>query len=213
MAKIMIVEDNLVSLMELQELLLENSYDVVADALSGFESIAKAEKCMPDLILMDIELPGRMDGITAARIIKENLNIPIIFLTGHSEMEILRRAGRISPHGFILKPYNGPQITAAIEIALKSHKNQKRQSSSDPGSGEVFSPLKYFYDNGHALTISELKIAELVSEGLRTKEIAEHLDISRHTVSWHRKNIRSKLNLGKKNENLQQALRALLDLT
>ena len=206
MPKILIVEDNLVSLMELEELLQQSGYGIAGTAENGLQAVRLALNLKPDLILMDIKLPGKMDGITAAEIIKSKMKIPIVYLTGHSEPEFLERAGKTNPHGFILKPYNGNQIKAAIEIALQVHENQGDQTFLVPHAEEGNAPSNGALESSSPLTISELKVARLIHKGFRTKEIAEHLDVSQHTVSWHRKNIRSKLGLYRRKESLLHAL-------
>jgi two-component system, response regulator PdtaR len=122
MTGILIVEDNLVAALELEEILKEKGYQVVSVAESGTEALAMAEAFAPDLVLMDIKLSGEMDGITAAQKIKSKMDIPLIFLTGHSDVEIVKRVGMVRSQGFVLKPYYGAQIRAAIEIALMNYK-------------------------------------------------------------------------------------------
>ena len=97
-------------------------------ATSGEESIALARKLTPDLVLMDIRMPGKIDGIDAAGIIKEKLKIPSIFITGHIRGDYVDRARRLDPLGFILKPFKMSEVQAAIDIAL--NKAQRASLSS-----------------------------------------------------------------------------------
>jgi len=210
----MIVEDNLVAAMELEELLTARGYEVPGTALSGSEAVAMAETLLPDLILMDIQLPGEMDGITAAQKIKAMMDVPIVFLTGRSEAEIVERAGMVHSHGFILKPYHGGQIRAAIEIALKNHEREKGLSNGYEAMESIIVAPSFsamLFAKIPDLTTAELRVAQLVRRGLRTKEVAERLKISNHTVSWHRNNIRIKLGLDDKGAGLMGALRALVE--
>ena len=211
MPRIMIVEDSLVAALELEELLCENGYEIAGTAESGSEAILKAEKTAPDLILMDIKLSGKMDGIDVANKLNGKINVPIVFLTGHSESKIVERASRAHPAGFILKPFNGAQIRAAIEVALRNferdransdaRKVRETENSSAKTAARAISDIP-------GITISELKVAQLVREGCRTTEIADRLGLSKHTVSWHRNNIRKKMRLNPKKKNLMSALRA-----
>jgi len=129
MPRIMIVEDELATALVLEELLKNLGYEVAGVAHSGEEAVDMAKELTPDLILMDIVLPGEMDGIDAARKIGHELDIPVIFLTGYSEDELIQKATSVEPFGYILKPFQPNQIKAAIEIALYNHKmgNQLRE--------------------------------------------------------------------------------------
>jgi len=131
--KILIVEDQFVAALQLKEMLKANHYEVVATADSGPDGVAMARKHKPDLILMDIKMPGNMDGIEAARILRRDLDIPSIFLTGHSKPELIERARKANPLGYILKPLYEGQIVAALEVAFKErekeiifHKSQQK---------------------------------------------------------------------------------------
>ncbi|MFC1651013.1 response regulator, partial [Candidatus Latescibacterota bacterium] len=96
------------------------------------EAITKAEKTKPDLILMDITLKGKMDGIEAAGKIKENLGIPIIYLTAHEDKEKLCRAKVTEPYGYIVKPFYGKQLSINIDMALyKSNIEIEKQKLQD----------------------------------------------------------------------------------
>lgn len=214
MTKIMIVEDNLVASMELEELLTARGYEMVGTAECGEEAVSMAKEIAPDLILMDIKLPGKMNGITAAQKIKSKMDVPVVFLTGHAEVEIVERAAMVHPHGFILKPYHGAQIRAAIQIALKNHEREKGPSNGYEATESIIVAPSFsamLLAKIPDLTTAELRVAQLVSRGLRTKEVAERLKISRHTVSWHRNKIRIKLGLDDKGTGLMGALRALVE--
>ena len=133
----MVVEDDAEIVMRLQQRLIEMGYDVVGIAYSGDEAVEKARHVRPDLILMDIMMPGQLDGIAAAKIVKTELNIPVIFLTAFSEDRIIENAKQAEPFGYILKPFQDREIKAAIEVALyrkemeeklwKAHNNLDRE--------------------------------------------------------------------------------------
>jgi signal transduction histidine kinase len=117
-ARILIVEDEKIIAHGLREILVNLGYTVVAAVSSGEEAIQKAADLRPDLVLMDIVLKGSMDGIEVAQQIRNDLDIPSIFLTAYSEDEIVRRAKITEPFGFILKPFQARELHATIQTAL-----------------------------------------------------------------------------------------------
>jgi CheY-like chemotaxis protein len=117
-SRILIVEDEMLISMEIKETLIRLGYDVAGQVITGQAAIDEAEKKEPDLILMDIRLQGEMDGIEAARTIKEKCGIPIIFLTAHSDKNTLERAIAISPSGYLIKPFNDREMFSNIEMSL-----------------------------------------------------------------------------------------------
>ena len=119
MPKIMIVDDDTVTVTELEEALKSSGYDIAGIADSGEEGIAMASKTKPDLVLMDIIMPsGKVDGIAAATKIREENNIPVIFLTGYSETKYIEKAKKAKSFGYLLKPFTDQQVRSAIEIGL-----------------------------------------------------------------------------------------------
>lgn len=118
MPKILIVDDEAIIATQLEELLTPLGYEVAGMACSGEEAVGMAKDLKPDLILMDILMPGVLDGIAAAEKIKAELGIPVIFLTGYADKELINRAKSLEPLGYVLKPFRAEQIKVSIEIAL-----------------------------------------------------------------------------------------------
>jgi len=118
MPKILIVDDQAYVSTQLEERLTTMGYDVVGMASSGEASIEMAKSLHPDLVLMDIVLPGKFDGIAAAEIIREEQDIPVIFLTAYAEDQFIERAKHVEPFGYIVKPFQEGEIKASIEVAL-----------------------------------------------------------------------------------------------
>ena len=116
--RILIVEDEGLVAEDLKETLNEIGYEVPGIADTGEGAIALAAEHQPDLILMDINLSGDMDGITAGGEIRSRWGIPIIYVTAFATQAIIDRAKKTVPSGYILKPFNERQIQTAIEIAL-----------------------------------------------------------------------------------------------
>jgi putative two-component system response regulator len=94
---------------------------------SGEEAIEAVKKTKPDLVLMDIVLKGKTDGIEAAEVIRHRYGTPLVFLTAYADDEILRRVKHIEPFGYILKPFQEKELYSAIEIALFKHGLEKRR--------------------------------------------------------------------------------------
>ncbi len=120
--KIVIVENEKVIAMEIQSRLEELEYVVPALYASGEEAIENMVDLAPDLVLMDIRLDGKLDGIQTAEQVRDRLDIPIIFLTAYADEDTLARAKITEPYGYILKPFTEQELHASIKMALYRHK-------------------------------------------------------------------------------------------
>jgi PAS domain S-box-containing protein len=130
-SRILVVDDEKIITMHLEELLTNMGYDVVATASNGAEAIQRAQNLIPDLILMDIIMPGEMSGIEAAKEIKEELEIPVIFLTAFADDKIIEKAKVSEPFSYIVKPFQGQELKAAIEIALYRKEMERKLKESE----------------------------------------------------------------------------------
>jgi len=99
MKRLMVVDDEAVITTQLERRLQSMKYDVVGTASSAEESVSMARELGPDLILMDIVMKGKLDGIDAARKIKADMDIPIIFLTAYADDKYIKRAVLAEPFG------------------------------------------------------------------------------------------------------------------
>lgn len=124
--KILVVENETVVALNIQNRLEEIGYGVPDIVSSGEQAIEIAESTQPDLVLMDIRLTGKVDGIQAAEEIRTKLKIPIVYMTAYSDRETLERAKLTEPYGYILKPFEARELYSAIEIALYKHKIEKQ---------------------------------------------------------------------------------------
>jgi PAS domain S-box-containing protein len=124
-AKILIVEDEIIVAKDLEAKLKKDGYSIADIATSGEDAVNKVPRTNPDLILMDIILQGTMTGIEASKIIKKNYDIPIIYLTASSDEYTIKKAENGAPFGYIIKPYDGRELHANIEIALLRHRLEK----------------------------------------------------------------------------------------
>jgi PAS domain S-box-containing protein len=156
--RILVVEDEYILAINLQESLESLGYQVVDIVDSAEEAIAKATKLRPNLILMDIRLRDEMDGIQASEQIWHNLQIPVIYVTGHSDQNTVERATLTSPFGYILKPIKEQELYVAIQTALNRYDREQFLSSVLRGMGDgvvVVDPelrVKYLNQTGEVLT-------------------------------------------------------------
>ncbi len=129
--KILIVEDEFITAMDLAENLEFMGFSVPATTDTAEEVLSLALKHSPDLILMDINLKGEMTGIEASNLIKENLDIPIIFLTGQSDDATISKAIESEPFGYILKPFDDRSLKTSIAMALYKHSVEHKLKTSE----------------------------------------------------------------------------------
>ncbi len=129
-ASVLIVEDDAVIAWGIENRLTHLKYSVCGIAMSGDEAIEKAIAMRPDIILMDINLGNGIDGIEAAGLIRDLTEIPVVYLTAHSDDATIQRAKLTEPFGFVLKPYEDSDLRTAIEIGLhrSSMEQQLRKS-------------------------------------------------------------------------------------
>lgn len=131
MAKILVVEDEAITAMDIKNRLENLGFEVVGTASRGKEAIKKAGEFKPDLILMDIILKGNMDGIEAVEKINTICDVPVVYLTAHSDEKTLKRAKLTEPYGFVTKPVNQDGLGGAIETAIYKHDLDKKLKKSE----------------------------------------------------------------------------------
>ncbi|HIE30473.1 TPA: hybrid sensor histidine kinase/response regulator, partial [Candidatus Poribacteria bacterium] len=129
--QILVVEDESIVAKDIQKSLQLLNYDVCEVVSSGKEAIEKVRENNPDLVLMDIILKGKMDGIEAAKEIRYSFNIPVVYLTAHADEKTLERAKITEPFGYIIKPFEDRELRTAIEMALYKHRMEKRLKESE----------------------------------------------------------------------------------
>ncbi|MCV2368915.1 response regulator [Roseateles oligotrophus] len=128
--KILIVEDEHIVARDLLQQLQELGYNAIGHAVSGEQGIELASRLKPDLVLMDIQLSGAIDGIEAAQQIRAKLNLPVVFLTAFAADEVLARAKLTEPFGYILKPFTERELRTVLEMALYKHKAEQGLAES-----------------------------------------------------------------------------------
>ena len=124
--KVLIVEDEGILSMDMAQSLEAMGYEVIDAVPSGEEAIQLLEKGEPDLILMDVQLSGELDGIQAAELINKSHNIPIIYISGHTDELTLSRAKVTGPYGYITKSFNYNELNTTMEMVIYKNELQKK---------------------------------------------------------------------------------------
>lgn len=130
--KILVVEDEPMIAESLSEMLELLGHEVLAVAESGEEAVMQLLEKEPDLLLLDIQLKGKMDGVELASLIKQKYNIPFVFTTAFADEATISRAKAEGPFGYIVKPYGVKDIMAAIEVAMSNYRLFQEMQGSDP---------------------------------------------------------------------------------
>ena len=203
--RVLIADDHIIVRSGLRLLLeAEPDIDVVGEALEGGEALNLVEKHLPDMVLMDIAMPG-MDGLEATRRIKTRWpQIQVLVLTMHRSDEYFFEMLKAGASGYILKGAETSDLIHAVRVV---------------GRGEVFlyptmaqklvrdyvNFMQWGEETGSSLSSREKDILRLLNEGYSTKEIAEKLVISTSTVHSHQSNLMTKLGLSNRRELVQYA--------
>lgn len=130
-ARILIVEDEQIVAMDIRNTLENNGFMAAGQTDSGEDAVIKAMELKPDLILMDINLKGKLDGIEAAIQIREQFDLPVIFLTAYGNPTIIERARLAEPFGYIFKPFEERELISNIQMALYKHEMDRKVRESE----------------------------------------------------------------------------------
>jgi diguanylate cyclase (GGDEF)-like protein len=123
---ILVVEDQAVIGLDIRYTLSELGYDVRVVVTTGKEALEEVARHPPDLVLMDIVLKGPMDGVETATRLQEMHDIPVVYLTSHSDAATLARAKETGPYGYVVKPFREGELRASIEVALGRHERESK---------------------------------------------------------------------------------------
>jgi len=169
-SSILIVEDESIVAADLAGKLRQLGYEVAGTAASGEEAVLQANRLDPDLVLMDIQLEGSTDGIEAAEAIRSQLDLPIIYLTAHSDAATLARAKLSGPFGFILKPFEERELATNIEMALYKHEADRQLRRQ---RDELEARTAELQSANETLRSSRLAALNLMDDAVVAREIAE----------------------------------------
>lgn len=195
--RVVIADDHAMVREGLKQILeLEKDIVVVAQASNGEEAVKLAKEHQPDVVLMDINMPG-MNGLQAIKEIKtENIPTKIIVLTIHEDREYLFKTLQMGAEGYVLKDVDSAVLVEAIRSVNKGQSyiqsNMTKELIKEFNRVTINEKGRNPENN---LTARELEVLELIAEGLINKEIARRLFISEKTVKNHVSNIFKKLNV------------------
>lgn len=130
-SSILIVEDELVVALDIKRILEKRGYSVVGVVDTGESAIESVERLRPDLILMDITLRGGLDGIETTGRITDRFDLPVIYLTSHSDEDTIGKIKKSNVYGYLTKPVNPSELPVAVGIALNKHSAEKRVRESE----------------------------------------------------------------------------------
>jgi len=177
--KILIVEDDAVSALLLQKALVKNKHKILGIADSGEKALELLAQSHADMVMMDINLAGKLDGIKTTEIINKKYDIPVVYLSASSDEETLNKVVGTKPSAFVIKPFNIRELNMVIELAVfKYRKEQELQKLNNELEEKVKQRTVELYDANKELTkalekereINELKsrIVLNVSHGFKT---------------------------------------------
>ena len=198
MARILIVEDEVMIAEDLAATCQSYGYDIVEPAYAPGDALNKLQNERIDLVLLDINLESDVNGIEIAHYIKENLQIPIIYITSYTDTDTIAAARDTSPMAYITKPFKRADIHATIEIALQNHRDFMDKGL--PGFDKINADL------ADKITYREYELLQQIHLGKSNQEMAHDLHISLHTVKSHLKNCYRKLGVSSRISALTKVL-------
>jgi len=184
MARILIVDDEWLTRQAVEEMLTGLGYEVVGQAESGREAVDMARELKPDLILMDVVMPGEIDGIQAAREIKTALDIPIIFISGYGNPETIEAANQVEPLSYVMKPFDEKEMMAFVEVALYKKEMELKLRKANDQLQQKSQELEQQIDHQkESLRISEERLRQIIDF---LPDATFVIDTEGKVVAWNR---------------------------
>ncbi len=185
--KVLIVEDEVMIARHIENVLVNNQYTVVGIAHDSESAQEYFYSRNPELIIMDINIDGHKDGIELAAIVKEKYDIPLVFLTAHSDVDTLNRAKEVNPCAYIVKPFKENDLISSIVIGMYNYEFRKHSKKLDLEKVNGIANIP--------LSKKEFEVLIDIKEGLTNAQIAKKQFLSLSTIKFHSKNIYEKLDV------------------
>jgi two-component system response regulator NreC len=208
-ARVLLVEDHVVVRQGLKALFAdEPELEIVGEADNGREALRCVSELQPDVVLMDISMPG-LNGIEATRQIHQSYpDVKVVVLSMHSSEEYVFQVLRAGASGYVLKQSDSAEVLTAIQAALAGGSFLSPPISRAVVDGYVRrAEARGQGEDLDLFTPREREVLQLLAEGLSNQKIAEQLSISVKTVETHRSNMMNKLGVGSKTDLVKYALR------
>jgi DNA-binding NarL/FixJ family response regulator len=186
--RVLIVEDEPLIAEDIAATLLQADFDVSAIAYSKEDALYQLMMNQPDMVLLDINLNGGIEGIEIAEQIKRKFTLPFIYLTSYSDKQTLEKAKKTEPSGYIVKPFSEASLCAVIEIALYNHAQKTKAYYPALNLGTINRDLV------SPLSEREFEVLCLIYEGKTNLQIAAQIFISINTVKKHINSAYMKIN-------------------
>lgn len=184
------------------------AFSVVGEAGDGQRAIRLVDQLKPDVVLMDINLPGGIGGLEATEVIlAEHPEIRVIILTQYEDREYIKRALRIGARGYLIKRSVSEQLKEAIKVVHQGQRYLHPLAAEELVDMMTTGRRLDEEDDYERLTRREKQVFKLLAEGKTSREIAQYLTISLKTAMTHRSNIMAKLNLHSRAEVVKYAIR------
>lgn len=175
--KIFVVEDDALTVAQLQQYILQMGYEFAGDADNAKSALEQIAQTQPDLVLMDIRLKGDMDGIEVAAALLADKGVPVIYLTAYADDETVARAKPTEPMGYLVKPFSRQELNASIQMGLYKSLMERKQQRILEGVVHAITGLVKMHDaflndlQIHAGTLAQALATELHLPGQEVKGI------------------------------------------
>ena len=208
MIQVLIVDDHDLVREGIRALLEQDaSFQVVGETGDGQEAIRLAGRLRPNVILMDVNLPGGMGGLEATEtIVADCPEVKVLILTQYENREYVKRAIRIGAHGYLLKRSVSAQLKEAIKTVARGERYLHPLAAGELVD-LVTTGKSLDEDDYERLTPREKQVFKLLAEGKTSRDISKYLNISLKTAMTHRTNIMAKLNMHSRTELIRYAIR------
>lgn len=157
--EILIVEDEPLIAEDIADTLKEAGYGVAGISHNADEAIRVLKNGSPSLVMLDIRIDGEIDGLMLASLIKEQFDVPFIFLTSYTDQQTLDKVKELNPYGFIVKPFDDRELTSNVELAIHRFKQESKNLASVESSDKDFLFIKV-NGNYHRIKIHDILYAQ-----------------------------------------------------